>query len=138
MAIEYATSSAGIDWSALKADLAADYFDNGRTPEQMERSFGNSFRCVIGRDGQRIIGTGRVISDGVCNAYLVDMWTHSAYRRRGIGRRMLELLCKGLTGQHLYLFTDDAEGFYKACGFDPRGVGMERIIGNWLQNEPGK
>ena len=138
MVIEYSTSAEGIDWAALKADLAADYFDNGRTPGQMERSFGASFRCVFARDGRPIVGTGRVISDGVCNAYLVDMWTHSAYRRRGIGRRMLELLCLGLAGQHLYLFTDDAEAFYKACGFASRGVGMERIIGNWLQNEPGK
>ncbi len=138
MTVEYSTTIDGVDWSELKADLAADYFDNGRTPEQMKRSFRASFRCVIGRDGRRIIGTGRVISDGVCNAYLVDMWTHSAYRRQGIGRRMLELLCQGLAGQHLYLFTDDAEAFYKACGFVPRGVGMERVVGNWLQNETGK
>jgi GNAT superfamily N-acetyltransferase len=138
MTVEYSTSIDGVDWSELKADLAADYFDNGRTPEQMQRSFGASFRCVIGHDRRRVIGTGRVISDGVCNAYLVDMWTHSAYRRQGIGRRMLELLCQGLAGQHLYLFTDDAEAFYKACGFVPRGVGMERVVGNWLQNEMGK
>jgi GNAT superfamily N-acetyltransferase len=137
MTIEYTMSAAGIDWAELKADLAADHFDNGRSPEQMARSFGASYRCVFGHDGRRIVGTGRVISDGVCNAYLVDMWTHSAYRRRGIGRRMLQLLCDGLAGQHLYLFTDDAEAFYTACGFAPRGVGMERVVGNWLQNETG-
>ena len=129
---------AGVDWAALKADLAADYFDNGRTPEQMARSFGASYRCVFGRDGQRIVGTGRVISDGVCNAYLVDMWTHSAYRRRGIGRRMLEAAVRGSRRTALYLFTDDAEAFYAACGFAPRGVGMERVVGNWLQNETGQ
>jgi ribosomal protein S18 acetylase RimI-like enzyme len=109
MTIEYSTSVAGVDWAELKADLAADFFDNGRTPEQMARSFSASYRCVVGRHGQRIVGTGRVLSDGVCNAYLVDMWTHSAYRRQGIGRRMLEVLCEGLAGQHLYLFTDDAD-----------------------------
>ena len=138
MAIEYSTSTAGVDWDELKADLAADYFDNGRTAQQMERSFGASYRYVFGRDGDRIVGTGRVISDGVCNAYLVDMWTHSAYRRRGIGRRMLEMLCDGLAGQHLYLFTDDAEAFYAACGFAPRGVGMERVVGDWLHSQHGK
>jgi GNAT superfamily N-acetyltransferase len=138
MAVEYSTSPFGIDWRELKADLAADYFDNGRTAEQMARSFGASYRCVFGRDGSRIVGTGRVISDGVCNAYLVDMWTHSAYRRRGIGRCMLEMLCEGLAGQHLYLFTDDAAAFYAACGFTPRGVGMERLVGDWLQSEHGR
>lgn len=138
MDVLYSASTAGIDWTALKADLASDYFDNGRTPAQMERSFNASFRCVFGRNGNRVISTARVISDGVCNAYLVDMWTHSAYRRRGIGRRMLQLLCEGLSGQHLYLFTDDAEAFYTACGFAPRGVGMERVVGNWLQSEDAK
>ena len=32
----------------------------------------------------------------------------------------------------------DAEAFYTACGFAPRGVGMERVVGNWLQSEDAK
>jgi predicted GNAT family acetyltransferase len=135
MVIVYSTSSDGIDWAALKAELAADHFDNGRTPEQMERSFRASFRCVYARDAGRIVGTARALSDGVCNAYIVDMWTQSAYRRNGIGRRMLELLCEALPGQHVYLFTDNQQHFYAACGFAPRGTGMERVVGRWLQNE---
>jgi len=135
MAIAFSTTCEDIDWIALKIDLGADRFDNGRTPEQMERSFRGSYRCVFARDGRRIVGTGRVLSDGVCNAYIVDMWTQSAHRRRGIGRRMLELLCASLTGQHVYLFTDDSQEFYAACGFVPRGDGMERIVGRWLRSD---
>lgn len=135
MAIVYCCSSDGIDWVTLKAELSADHFDNGRTPEQMERSFRASFRCVYARDAERIIGTARVLSDGVCNAYVVDMWTHSTYRRRGIGRHMIEILCEALAGQHVYLFTDDQREFYAACGFARRGAGMERIVGRWLQND---
>jgi GNAT superfamily N-acetyltransferase len=138
MAIVYSVSSDGVDWAALKAELAADHFDNGRTPEQMERSFRASFRCVYARDGERIVGTARALSDGVCNAYVVDMWTQSAYRRNGIGRQMLELLCAALSGQHVYLFTDDQQRFYAACGFAPRGVGMERVVGRWLQNDAAR
>jgi GNAT superfamily N-acetyltransferase len=134
MVIAYTTSSDGVDWIALKTDVAADHFDNGRTPAQMERSFRASYRCVYARAGGRVVGTGRVLSDGVCNAYIVDMWTQSAHRRRGIGRRMLEVLCEGLEGQHVYLFTDDCEAFYTACGFVPRGAGMQRVVGTWLRN----
>src|SRR5258705_3536652 len=108
MAVEYSTSADGVDWSVLKADLAADYFDNGRTPEQMERSFGASFRCVFGRDGQRIVGTGRVISYAVFCLKQNDMWTHSAYRRRGIGKRKVQLPCGRLDGQDPYLVNDAA------------------------------
>jgi len=135
MPIIYSTSHDGIDWAALKAALAADNFDNGRTAQQMERSFRASFRCVYAFDETDVVGTARALSDGVCNAYIVDMWTHSKHRRRGIGRRMMDMLCESLAGQHVYLFTDDQESFYAACGFEPRGVGLERIVGRWLQND---
>ena len=137
MAIVYSISSDGIDWVRLKAALAEDHFDNGRTPAQMERSFRSSFRCVYAIDADKVVGTARALSDGVCNAYIVDMWTQSSYRRRGIGRRMLELLCQALKGQHVYLFTDDQQEFYAACGFSQRGAGLERIVGRWLENEGG-
>ena len=132
--IVYSTSSDDIDWPALKAALAADHFDNGRTAAQMERSFRASFRCVYAFDGERIVGTARALSDGVCNAYIVDMWTQSGYRRRGIGKRMMQVLCEALAGQHVYLFTDDQRSFYVSCGFSPRGTGLERIVGRWLDN----
>jgi ribosomal protein S18 acetylase RimI-like enzyme len=135
MSVTYSTRHDGINWSELKAALAADHFDNGRSALQMERSFRASFRCVYALDGAQVVGTARALSDGVCNAYIVDMWTHSTHRRRGIGRHMLDVLCELLAGQHVYLFTDDQEGFYAACGFAPRGVGLEKIVGHWLQND---
>jgi predicted GNAT family acetyltransferase len=135
MPIIYSTCHDWIDWAALKAALAADSFDNGRTALQMERSFRASFRCVYAFDEKEVVGTARALSDGVCNAYIVDMWTHSKHRRRGIGRRMMDSLCESLAGQHVYLFTDDQEAFYAACGFTLRGVGLERIVGRWLRND---
>ena len=123
-----------VDWATLKATLADDDFDNGRTPAQLEQSFRASARVLFAQDGDAIVGTARALSDGVSNAYVVDMWTHSKLRRRGIGQRMLERLLAPLEGQHVYLFTDDQSEFYKACGFVPRGAGMERVVGNWLQN----
>ena len=137
MAIAYSSRHDGIDWAALKAALAADRFDNGRSARQMEQSFRGSFRCIYALDGAAVVGTARALSDGVCNAYIVDMWTHSTHRRQGIGRRMIDLLCESLAGQHVYLFTDDQEAFYGECGFAPRGVGLEKIVGQWLQNDSG-
>ena len=132
--IAYSATCDGIDWSALSRDLAADDFDNGRTPAQLERSFRASHAVVFALDDFRVVGKGRVLSDGVCNAYVVDLWTHSAHRRRGIGRKLVEALCARLDGQHVCLFTDDAPQFHAACGFAPRGVALERVVGRWLQN----
>lgn len=66
MNITFHADLAGIDWPALKSDLAADHFDNGRTPAQLEQSFRNSHSTCITRAGGKVIGTARVLSDGVC------------------------------------------------------------------------
>lgn len=136
MTIEYHRHLDNVDWQAMKAVLRADDFDNGRTPEQLRVSFQNSFAAVVAYDGGEIIGTARVLSDGVCNAYIVDVWTLSAYRCQGIARRMIELLIENLWGQHVFLFTDDAADFYRRIGFKPRGEGFELVRGDWLVNQP--
>jgi predicted GNAT family acetyltransferase len=132
--ISYAQDTAGVDWTALKRDLADDEFDNGRTPEQLRKSFENSFAVVFARDGDRIIGKARAISDGVCNAYIVDVWTQSEYRRQGIATKMIMILLEKLPGQHVYLFTDDFPDFYEKLGFVRQGIGMGRVVGTWLRN----
>jgi ribosomal protein S18 acetylase RimI-like enzyme len=134
VSIVYQTDLANVDWAAMKATLVADNFDNERSPEQYRLSFENSAYTVIAYDAGEIIGTARVLSDGVCNAYLVDVWTLSLYRNQGIARRMIEILLEKLPGQHVYLFTDDAPEFYRKLGFQERGVGMEIVIGEWLVN----
>ena len=123
----------GVDWARLKTDLQADDFDNGRTPDELRRSFENSAVIAFAWDGDRVIGKARALSDGVCNAYVVDVWTHSDYRRRGVASRLMRLLAEQLDGQHIYLFTDDAEAFYHQLGYRPQGTGMGFVVGKWLK-----
>jgi len=130
--IVYQTTMDGIDWAQLKADLLADDFDNGRTPDELRRSGENSAVNVFARLNGHVIGTARALSDGVGNAYVVDVWTHSNYRRRGIASRMMALLAERLPGQHIYLFTDSAEGFYRKLGYRRQGVGLSMVSGQWL------
>jgi ribosomal protein S18 acetylase RimI-like enzyme len=136
MTITYKRDLDGVDWVELKATLAADHFDNGRTPEQLRASFENSYSTCLACDGDRIVGTARVLSDGVCNAYIVDVWTLTSHRRRGLARTMMQQLLDELPGQHVYLFTDDALDFYKAIGFVERPIGLEKVVGEWLVNKP--
>ncbi len=133
--ITYTTDTQGIDWQQLTDDLIADNFDNGRTPDELRRSFENSAVVVFAWHEGRIIGKARALSDWVCNAYVVDVWTHSTYRHRGIASRMMTLLAERLPGQHIYLFTDDAEPFYRQLGYRRQGIGLSIISGNWL-NRP--
>ena len=125
----------GIDWAQAKADLAADDFDNGRSPEALERAFRRSRHVAFARDGDRLVGMARLLSDGVCNAYLLDVWTMSAYRRHGIGTAMVRQLMARAPGQHIGLQTDDAEAFYTSLGYRHQPVFMSAVVGEWLVNE---
>jgi ribosomal protein S18 acetylase RimI-like enzyme len=128
----------GIDWEQAKADLAADDFDNGRSPDALRRSFEQSQHVAIARDGDRVVGMARLLSDGVCNAYLVDVWTHSAYRRRGIASAMMRLLIDAVPGQHVGLQTDDAQALYASLGFRPQPEFWSLVSGRWLDNEANR
>jgi ribosomal protein S18 acetylase RimI-like enzyme len=81
------------------------------------------------------VGMARLLSDGVCNAYLLDVWTASAYRRQGIASAMTQLLIDAVPGQHVGLQTDDAQALYESLGFRPQPEFWSRVSGRWLEND---
>ena len=125
----------GIDWAQAKADLAADEFDNGRSADALRRSFEQSQHVAFARDGDRVVGMARLLSDGVCNAYLVDVWTASAYRRRGVASSMVRYLLDKVPGQHVGLQTDDRQDFYGTLGFEEQPEFLSIVVGTWLDND---
>ncbi len=138
MPVRVDSSLEGVDWTRAKADLADDDFDNGRSPAALRRSFAQSQHVAIARDGDRVVGMARLLSDGVCNAYLIDVWTASSHRRQGIARAMVEHLAEQVPGQHIGLQTDDATAFYTALGFQPQPAFMSRVSGGWLDNDANR
>lgn len=138
MTVRVDGSIEGVDWARAKADLAADNFDNGRSPDALRRSFEQSQHVAIARDGDRVVGMARVLSDGVCNAYVVDVWTASSHRRRGIATRMMRLLLDAVRGQHVGLQTDDAQALYRSLGFRPQPEFWSRVSGTWLDNDANR
>ena len=128
----------GVDWEAVRCDLIADDFHNNRTTAALRRSFESSPHVAIAWAGDRVVGTARLLSDGVCNSYVVDVWTLSSLRRRGIARQMMRVLVDAVPGQHVGLFTDDAEDFYRAIGFRRQGVFLSTVSGEWLDNDANR
>lgn len=124
----------GVDWEALRRDLISDRFHNGRTTAQLEASFENSQHVAMAFEGARCIGNARALSDGVGNAYILDVWTHSDYRLTGIGRKMVDMLTAAVAGQHVYLQTEDALGFWAAMGFRPQPHGLSLVVGTYLHD----
>ncbi|HVM07518.1 MAG TPA: GNAT family N-acetyltransferase [Acidimicrobiales bacterium] len=139
MTVTYDGDCSTVDWAQVKADLVADAFDNGRTPAALRRSFEQSQHVVFARDaGGRVVGTARLLSDGVCNAYLVDVWTLSSRRREGVASAMVRSLIEAVPGQHVGLQTDDAQAFYESLGFRRQPEFMATVSGSWLDNEPNR
>src|SRR5262249_14210356 len=130
--IDFVENTGDVDWAALKTSLKRDRFDNGRSARELRESFQNSRHVCFARTGDRVIGTGRLLSDGVCNAYLVDLWVSARYRRRGIASHMVALLLNAVPGQHVYLQTDDPR-LYAKLGFCPQPEGMSKVAGPWLR-----
>ena len=136
--MRFDSSLDGVDWAAAKADLAADDFDNGRSPDALRRSFEQSQHVAFARDGERVVGMARLLSDGVCNAYLLDVWTASSHRRQGIASTLVRMLADAVPGQHVGLQTDHGQELYRSLGFELQPDFMSKIVGRWLDNEANR
>ena len=128
----------GIDWVRTKADLAADKWDNGRSAAALRRSFEQSQHVSIARHGDRVVGMARLLSDGVCNSFIVDVWTETPYRRQGIASAMMRRLLDQVPGQHVGLQTDSAQELYKSLGFEPQPEFWSLVVGSWLDNDANR
>lgn len=127
----------GVSWDVLKADLRRDRFDNGRSPEQLRLSFERSHATALACSEERVVGTARLLSDGVCNAYLLDVWTQSTFRRRGVASAQVKALLDTVPGQHVALITGARADFYASLGFKRvDDTGMSLVVGSWLNRTP--
>lgn len=138
MSIVIAHDLSGVDWSAVKADLTADDFDNGRTADALRRSFEASQLVAMVWEGDRVVGTARALSDGVCNTYVIDVWTKRTHRRQGIAAAMMRSIAARVPGQHIGLQTDDAQAFYGSLGYRPQPEFLSLVVGRWLDNDANR
>ena len=93
---------------------------------------------AFARDEGTVVGMARLLSDGVSNAYLLDVWTASSHRRRGIASNMIRALVERVPGQHIGLQTDDSKELYLKLGFRSQPEFMSLVVGNWLDNEANR
>lgn len=124
-----------VDWTEAKRLLRDDDFDNGRSADALRRSFEHAQHVVFAWADDHLVGMARMLSDGICNAYLLDVWTASDHRRHGIGSRMIRHLIDRVPGHHVGLQTDDAQVFYESLGFTKQPDFLSTVVGTWLAND---
>jgi GNAT superfamily N-acetyltransferase len=62
------------------------------TAEDLRNAVRRSWHVVVAYDRDRLVGTGRVISDGVFHAFIVDVIVVPEYQAKGLGTSIMERL----------------------------------------------
>lgn len=100
--------------------------------EEVYQAIQNSWYFISAYEGEKLVGFGRMICDGIMHALILDMIVLPNYQGRGIGSAILHRLlqkCKRHKIRDVQLFSaKDKFGFYQKHGFSQRPVnapGME-------------
>ena len=107
------------------------------SPSELFRAVSSNWYAVSAFDGDRLVGFGRVVSDGMLHAMIYEMIVLPEYQGMGIGAQILHMLVqKCLEGniRDIQLFCARGKrGFYEnsALWHDP----MTRLGCTMLENE---
>jgi len=113
-----------LDLDAIWAFLSGEaYWHRWRTRAQVEAQVAGAWRVVGAYDDRTgaQVGFARAVSDGVCDAYLADVFVLAGHRGHGLGKALVATMIDEGPGTHLRwtLFTADAHGLYASFGFAP-------------------
>ena len=132
MTISYRTELPSTDQFARLYETTGWNEDNHLSPSELGRALQGSWYAVAAYDGERLVGFGRVVGDGVMYAMIHDMIVAPDFQGRGIGTHILEMLVKQcedtkIRGIQLMSARGKRE-FYEHHGFVVRpedGPGMQ-------------
>ncbi len=121
MDIVYKCGIGSMDFERVTEMLSQAYWSSDIKIDEIKKAAVNS-ALVIGAysEDDRQIAYGRVISDKTRFAYLTDFYVDMEFRKKGICRKMAELVLAHPDLADVYqwlLVTGDAHGLYEKCGF---------------------
>ncbi|WP_085833182.1 GNAT family N-acetyltransferase [Clostridium merdae] len=117
-----------IDWEEL-AEVIEVAGLSPHPAEKFQIAFKNSFAVVFLRDGQRLIGCGRALSDAAFQSALYDIALLPEYQGNGLGKLLLEEISKQLPESNVILYASPGkEAFYERFGFARLKTGMGKFL----------
>jgi ribosomal protein S18 acetylase RimI-like enzyme len=94
------------------------------TKDELYAALKNSWYCISIYDQNNLVGFGRIISDGIVHALILDVIVLPEMQGEGIGKENMNKLilkCKKHNIRDIQLFcAKDKAGFYEKLGFERR------------------
>lgn len=114
-----------VDWEELSALYRIAPLGE-KAPGDLATVFSNSmFTCFVSA-GDRLVGVGRALADGLDCAYIADVAVHPEHQGNGLGTAVIRELV-ALAGGHkkIILYANPGtEGFYAKLGFHRMNTAM--------------
>ena len=109
-----------LDITVIHKYLSTDsYWAQGRTVDTVKRSIENSLNFGLYK-GEQQIGFARIVTDYATFAWLADVFVLDAYRGKGLGKWLVEVILSHPELQRFrrwVLATKDAHELYRQFGF---------------------
>jgi ribosomal protein S18 acetylase RimI-like enzyme len=107
------------------AEQVIELYDNAglprptHDPQRIRAMFDNSDLIITAWDENKLVGVSRTITDWVWCSYLADLAISPAYKRSGIGKKLIELAREkiGERSMLLLLSVPTAMDYYPKVGF---------------------
>ena len=102
----------------------AGWFAQDDPAPQLDAMIANSFAVSAAFDpAGRLLGMARALSDGVSDAYILDVVVRPDHRRQGVGRRLVSTLADYLASFGIdwivCIGVPGTEGLYRSAGGEP-------------------
>ncbi|MBB4035816.1 ribosomal protein S18 acetylase RimI-like enzyme [Dysgonomonas hofstadii] len=124
MNLRYRENCNNISWERVAA-LLQEVDMSFTTPEIHRVSFEVSYAVIFVFDENKMIGMGRILSDGVRQSAMYDIAVDPYYQGFGIGQEIVKRLLEKTPGCNCILYASPGkEGFYRKLGFKKMKTGM--------------
>ncbi len=92
-------------------------------PQDVRRIVAGSYCFLAAFSGEHLVAMGRVLSDGVSDAYIQDVTVEKGMRHRGIGSDLIRRIVERLNAVGIrwigLIASGNTEDFYRPLGFQP-------------------
>lgn len=124
MNLKYQTNCENIDWYRVQQLLkegGMSFVD----PDLHKQTFKVSYASIFVFDEEKLIGCGRILSDGIRQAAIYDIVVDSEYQGHKIGKEIVTRLINSAPSCNFILYASPGkEGFYESLGFKRMKTGM--------------